>query len=287
MYGTGVPIVTPFDDDGDIQLEDLSTLTAWVSDHVDFVVACGSTGEAPLMGTDERTTVVETVVDATSLPVVAGTGHPGRAETVRETERAARVGAAAALVVTPFYYDHDVSALVEYYRSVANESPIPIYVYNVPKFTGVALRPRTIAELADHPNIAGIKDSSGSLASLQATVRDTRDAAFEVFVGSGSIYGPGLDAGVDGGILAVANAVPEVTTDVYEYHQSGQNQTARDQTVRLQSLNRALTTVYGVPGVKAAVTYRGYPAGRPRAPLRPLPTDAESEIQSLVETVLD
>jgi 4-hydroxy-tetrahydrodipicolinate synthase/4-hydroxy-2-oxoglutarate aldolase len=287
MNGTGVPLVTPFDDAGTLLTDDLATVARWLANHVDFLVPCGSTGEAPLMGTEERTTVVETVAAATDLPVLAGTGHPGLAETLRETERAAEAGADAALVVTPFYYGHGRDELAAYYRHVADESPIPVYLYSVPKFTGVALEPPTVADLATHPNVAGIKDSSGDLARLQRTVRATRDEEFDVLVGSGSVYGPGLEAGADGGILALGNAVPERSSRIYQSHRDGDGETARRLTVELQALNRAITATYGVPGVKTAVRHRGKPAGRPRSPLRLLEGDDAGRVRSLVDEALN
>ncbi|WP_439027613.1 dihydrodipicolinate synthase family protein [Haloarchaeobius sp. DT45] len=288
MRGTGLPLVTPFAADETVDEAALRELVRWVEDAgVDFVVPCGSNSEAALLDSEERTRVVEVVADETDLPVLAGTGHPGLHQTRDQTAAAAAAGADAALVVTPFYHHHDQDALAAYYRDVADESPIPVYLYSVPKYTDTALDPETVAELATHPNVHGIKDSSGSLETLQRTVAHTAEADFSVLVGSGSIYAAGLDHGADGGVLAMANVVPELASEVYARHQSGDDAVARDLNRSLVDLNRAVTARFGVPGLKAAMRHRGKPVGRTRRPLQPVETDAEDELASLVDSVLD
>ncbi|WP_435347810.1 dihydrodipicolinate synthase family protein [Haloarchaeobius sp. HRN-SO-5] len=286
MRGTGLPLVTPFDDEGDVDETALRELVDWVTDAgVDFVVPCGSNSEAPLLGSAERTRVVSTVADQTDLPVLAGTGHAGYRETLDETVAAADAGADAALVVTPYYFRHDDATLASYYRELADESPIPVYLYSVPAFTGTTLDPRTVEALSTHPNVHGIKDSSGDLESLQRTVALTDDADFSVLVGSGSIYAAALDHGADGGVLALANVVPELASEVYDRHREGDAEGARELNRSLVELDRAVTARYGVPGVKAAMRSRGVPAGRVRRPFRPVSDDDGDELAALVEDV--
>ncbi|MFC4542873.1 dihydrodipicolinate synthase family protein [Halosolutus amylolyticus] len=288
MHGTGVPIATPFDDDGSIDDDALTDLVGWLEDAgIDFLVPCGSTGEAPLLTPDERVRVVETVAAATELPVVAGTGHEGFEPTLETTERAAGAGADAALVVTPSYYGSDDEELAAYYRDLADASPIPIYLYSVPKFTDHALSPDAAAALASHDNVAGIKDSSGSLESLQRLVRLTRGEEFSVLVGSGSVYAAGLAAGADGGVLAVANVAPEVASAIYRADRDDRPAAARSHNADLVELNRAVTSRYGVPGVKAVLALRDRPVGTPRRPLRPLEDDAVADLESILEETID
>jgi len=283
MDGTGVPLVTPFDRDGDLAVERLRELVEWVEDRgVDFVVPCGSNSEAELMSVEERTRVVEVVAETADVPVLAGTGHPGLRETLRQTEGAAAAGADAALVVTPFYYEHDQDALAAYYREVADESPVPVYLYSVPAYTGVALTAETVADLADHDNVAGMKDSSGDLERLQRERARTADADFDLLVGSGSVYAPGLDAGADGGVLALANVAPERASEVFDLHRVGKDDEARQLNAKLVDLNRAITAEHGVVGAKAAMRERGAPAGYPRKPHRPLDDAAREELADLV-----
>jgi 4-hydroxy-tetrahydrodipicolinate synthase len=288
VSGTGVPLATPFDDDGAIRSEALGSLAETITDRgVDFLVPCGSNSEAAKLGPDERRQVIETVADAVDAPVVAGTGHPGLQETLRATEAAADAGADAALVVTPFYHHHDETTLRRHYRRVADESPLPVYLYSVPKYTGVALDPRTVESLATHPNVAGIKDSSGDLGALQRTVDYTADAEFTVLVGSGSVYAPSLDAGADGGVLALANVAPGPASDVYRRHRDGDDEGARALNRRLVDLNHAVTAEYGIPGLKAAMRERGLPAGQPRDPHDSVDDGDRAELRSLVDPLAD
>lgn len=286
MHGTGVPIATPFAD-GAVDHERLRALAEWLErSDVDFLVPCGSTGEGPALTTDERVAVVETVAEATDLPTLAGTGREGLEPTLETTERAAEAGADAALVVTPSYYGTDDAALVAYYEEVASASPIPVYLYSVPKFTGRALAPETVAELATHENVAGIKDSSGSLESIQRLLAHTDDP-FSVLVGSGSVYAAGLAAGADGGVLAVANVVPERASGIYRLDREDRTDAARERNAAIVELNHAVTSRFGVPGVKAALAMRGQSVGRPRRPLRELPADAKTDLESILERTLE
>ncbi len=282
VSGTGVPLATPFDADGSIREDDLRALVTTLDERgVDFFVPCGSNSEAAKLSVAERTRVVETVAEATDRPVLAGTGQPGLSETLRTTRAAADAGADAALVVTPFYHRHEQTTLADYYRSLADESPLPVYPYSVPKYTDVALAPRVVESLATHENVLGIKDSSGDLGALQRIVDYTDDADFSVLVGSGSVYAPGLDAGADGGVLALANVAPGPASEVYRRHREGDDDGARALNRELVDLNHAVTADYGIPGLKAAMRERGLPAGHPRAPHDPV-DDARAELRSLV-----
>ncbi|MFB6354289.1 MAG: dihydrodipicolinate synthase family protein [Halobacteriales archaeon] len=283
MQGTGVALVTPFTPDGDL---DEAALTALVGElearGVDFVVPCGTTGEAPLLSADEQARVVQLVADAASVPVLAGTGQPGLRRTVRATVRAASAGADAALVVTPYYYAHDQDALAAYYRELADEVDLPVYAYSIPSHAGIAIEPGTAAELAAHPNIAGLKDSSGDLDALQDAVARTDGEPFEVLIGHGGLYAHGLEMGAAGGILALADVAPERASAVYDRHAAGEPAAARRINRELAALDRAVTARYGIPGLKAAMRMRDLPGGYARAPHRPVGSEAEAELERLV-----
>ena len=289
MHGTGVPLVTPFSSTGEIDPDALAAHVDWVlAQGVDFLVPCGSTGEAELLSVEDRTRVIEHVVEAAAddTPVLAGTGHPGFAETLAQTERAAEAGADAALVVTPHYYPHDQPTLETYYRDLADATPIPLYLYNMPGYTDVSLEPGTVASLADHENVHGMKDSSGDLDLFQRYRSATRDSDFDLFVGSGGVYAPALDAGADGGILAVANVVPERAAEIYRLHRGSKDTAAREVNQRIVALNHAITARYGVPGVKAAMAARGRDGGHPRRPFHPVDADTEDVLHELVEEAM-
>ena len=288
MHGTGVPVVTPFAADDSVDHERLASLVTWLeAEGVDFLVPCGSTGEAPLLSTAERRAVVETVVNAANVPVLAGTGLEGFEPTVAATRDAAAAGAGAALVVTPSYYGVDESDLVAYYDALADESPIPIYLYSVPQFTDVTLSPDAVATLAPHEGIAGIKDSAGNVDRIQETVARTTDETFDVIVGSGSVYASALDVGATGGILAIANVLPDESVALARAHADGDGSSARTRQLELARYNRTIVGRYGIAGVKEALGMRGQPVGRPRRPLRRLDDAHRATVRELLTPYLD
>jgi len=287
MNGVAAPLVTPFTDDGDVDEPALRELVGWLEARgIDFLVPCGSTSEAELLTADERTRVIETVVEAASVPVLAGTGSPGYRETRRATAAAADAGADAALVVSPFYYPHDQSTLAAYYRDLADEASIPIYLYSVPVFTDVRLHPDTVADLADHPNVAGIKDSSGDIGTFVRIARRTDDADFDPIVGSGTVFSQALAAGASGGVLALANVAPDVTSEIYGTA-SSDPETARRLNADVVELDNAVTSEFGIPGLKYAMRRRGAPAGYARSPHRPPDAAARERLDSLVAPLPD
>lgn len=282
MHGIGPPLVTPFTEHGDVDYAALRELVQWVEERgVDFLVPCGSNSEAELLTASERERVVETVVDESSVPVLAGTGHPGLRETLEATESAADAGAAGALVITPFYYKHDQETLASYYRDVADSAEIPVYLYSVPAYTGVRLEPETVGKLATHPNIAGMKDSSGDVGAFIRTQRRIEDEEFDLLVGSGSLLAQALDVGAAGGILALANLYPGTCAEIYETHGSDAGR-ARELNAEFVDVNTAITAKYSIPGLKWAMRERGAPAGYPRSPHRPPSEQAKDHLASLL-----
>lgn len=282
MDGIGPPLVTPFDEAGNVDESRLRELVSWIESRgVDFLVPCGSNSEAELMTADERARVTEIVAAESDCPVLAGTGSPGLRETLDATAAAADAGADAALVVTPFYYSHGQDALEEYYRDVADAAEIPVYLYSVPKYTDVALAPETVESLATHPNIAGMKDSSGDVGSFVRTSRRTADADFDLLVGSGSILTQALDAGASGGVLALANIAPDAASSVFEMH-ADDPAAARERAAELVELNYAVTGGYGVPGLKYAMRQRGAPVGYARSPHGRASSEARERLDELI-----
>ena len=287
ITGTGLPLVTPFDDDGDVDHERLSDLVSWVETRgIDFIVPAGSNSEAPMLSTDEHAAVVETVCESSSIPVMAGTGTPGYGPTLDLTERAADAGAEGALVVTPFYYDHDQDALETYYRDLADEASVPIYLYSVPAYTHKPIDPDVVGRLAEHPNIQGMKDSSGNVDRFYREIDRIGDADFDLFVGSGGVYAPALDAGASGGILALANVAPDLASAIYERHRSGDHEGAHALNDAGRDLNFAVTAAHSIPGLKAAMKSRGASAGELRSPHQPVDDDVAEELAEMVDEAL-
>jgi 4-hydroxy-tetrahydrodipicolinate synthase len=284
MQGLGPALVTPFDEDGDVDYDRLEALVSWVEARgVDFLVPCGSTSEAELLTNDEQRRVTETVAKEASVPVLAGAGHPGLRETLETIEHAAAAGADGALVVTPFYYPHDQETLAAYYRDLAAEAALPIYLYSVPQFTGVRLEPETVGELATHPNIVGLKDSSGSLSALVRT-SERVDEGFDLLVGSAGVLAQTLDEGASGGVCALANLAPAALAEVVDRHESDPA-AARARNRELVELNDAVTAQFGIPGLKWAMRERGAPAGYPRSPHQPVDAAARERLGGLLESL--
>jgi len=283
MHGVGPPLVTPFEENGDVDYDRLTALVGWVEDRdVDFIVPCGSNSEAELLTAAERARVIETVADAATVPVLAGTGHPGLQETLEATAAAADAGADAALVVTPFYFQHGQDALAAYYRELADRVDLPVYLYSVPAYTDVTLAPETAGELATHPNVAGMKDSAGALGPFIRTQRQTAVEEFDLLIGSGSLLAQALDVGATGGILALANLYPEHAAEIYDRHGEDPD-AARERNAEFVDVNTAITATYGVPGLKWAMRERGAPAGYPRSPHVEPTAEAKTHLGALLE----
>lgn len=290
LPGAYPAIVTPMTVDGEIDhtalagnLQKLSTL------GLAGVLALGSTGEQPHLSEFERALVLE--VTRRNLPdsmvLIAGTGLAGTRLTIEETKRAAEAGADAALVVTPSYYQKAMTTpnLINHYRAVADASPIPIMLYSVPGITGVTLAAQAVAELASHPNIIGMKNSSSDFA-LAVQYRMAAPADFIILAGSAHATTAALMAGlVDGTILAVGNVCPEAAVEVCAAVKAGDRERANHAAHTLYAVAEQLGK-YGIAGWKAGAEARGYQAGGVRAPLRNITDSERQEVAEWVRTHL-
>jgi 4-hydroxy-2-oxoglutarate aldolase len=216
--------------------------------------------------------------------IIAGTGCESTAETLRLTEDCAKLGAHAALVVTPHYYAGRMNeaALMKYFSDLADQSPIPILLYNVPKFTHINMAADFVARLSEHPNIVGIKDSSGNVIQLGETLNAVAED-FNVMVGTAGVLFPGLTLGCVGGVLALSNVAPKHCVKIYNLVKQGDFETARDLQLKMLPVNQALTAGYGVPGLKVALDMVGYFGGDPRLPLLPSSQRDKSEIKEILQ----
>jgi 4-hydroxy-2-oxoglutarate aldolase len=288
LGGVFPPIPTPFDTDGDVHHRALiENLERWNEYDLTGYVVLGSNGEGVYLDTQEKMRVWETARRA--IPpqklLIAGTGCESTRETIGLTRGAAQAGADAALVVTPHYYAAKMTpdSLVRHYEAVADASPIPILIYNVPKFTNVNAGATTVARAARHPNIVGIKDTSGNITQLADTVR-LAEPGFQVLAGSAGFFFAGLAVGAVGGILALANVAPAQAIELYRLFQTGRWGEAAELQRRLLPLNAAVTSGYGIAGLKAALDLVGYYGGPVRSPLLDL---AEGERQALREVLVE
>ena len=275
MQLTGVlaPVPTPFGDDDRLDVARLrSAFHWWVASPLTGFVVLGSNGEAVLMDDDECDRVVG---EARPLvprhrPFVVGTGRESTGAAMRATKRAAELGADAVLVRTPGFFKSQMTgdAFIRHYTAIADASPVPVLLYNFAAVTGVNLLPSTVARLAEHPNIVGMKESGSDIAQIADLVSSTPQR-FSVLAGSGSTFFSALCAGVSGGILALAALLPEPCLRLFQLVQNRQIDEARALQQRLTPIARLISTGYGVPGLKAGLKIVGCDVGRPRPPLVP------------------
>lgn len=282
LEGIFPPIPTPFDLQGEVAYPQLAAnLERWNAFGLSGYVVLGSNGEVVYLNVQEKLKVLETARQAIPAGklLIAGTGCESTRETIVLTRQAADVGADAALVITPHFFGAKMTsdALVAHYRAVADTAPIPLILYNVPKFTGVDMDAATIARIARHPNIVGVKDSSGNVAKLSDVVRLTGDD-FQVLVGTASVLLAGLTMGAVGGVVALGNVAPQQAIDIYNLFRAARMDEAAALQRRMVPVNAAVTARFGVAGLKAALDMLGFYGGPVRAPLLDL---TASELETL------
>jgi 4-hydroxy-2-oxoglutarate aldolase len=287
------PIPTPFDTSGQVAYSALrENLQRWNQYGLAGYVVLGSNGEAAYLEHAEKVRLLQAAraaIPADKL-LIAGTGCESTASTIELTRQAADAGANAALVITPNFYDGKMSpdALVKHFCAVADASPIPVLLYNVPKFTHVDMAATTIARAAPHPNIVGIKDSSGNITKLADTVRlaqaaATNGGAFDVLAGSAGFLFAALAVGAVGGVVALSNIAPQQCVDIYALYHEGRWDEAGELQRRMVPVNTAITATYGVAGLKAALDMLGFYGGPVRAPLLDL---GKEGCQALQQTLI-
>jgi 4-hydroxy-2-oxoglutarate aldolase len=258
----------------------------WSKSGIGGIVVLGSTGERVHLDEPEYLRVIELARSEVSndLALIAGAGQQSTRGTIGEVEKAAHAGADAVLVITPHFYRAAITqeALANYYTAVADASPVPVLLYSMPALTGVRIEPATIARLSQHENIVGAKDSSADIEGFKETVRLCPDD-FAVMTGNGTVLLDTLKAGATGGILAVGCAVPEICVEIFKAFNAGEDERAAVLQAKLTPLAAAVTTRFGIGGLKAALDMSGYKGGAVRAPLRPPEEMARAEIARLLE----
>jgi len=286
LQGVIVPLTTPFDPEtGDVAPVALRQLARdALSRGLAGVVVAGTTGEGPMLDEDEKVNLVEWLREVVPEDrwLIAGTGAESTRGTVRLSERAAAAGADAVLVRPPAYFGPVLTpqALADHFARVADRSPVPVILYNMPKYTHVMLHDSLLRAVADHPQVIGFKDSSGDLKVLAGY----RAAAprLKALVGSGSQFYPALELGADGGVLAVACFAAERCQTLFRAFRADDRRAAGAEQERLTPLAREIVADLGVPGIKAALDLIGLPGGPARAPLAPLDARQKGRVAELV-----
>jgi 4-hydroxy-2-oxoglutarate aldolase len=286
LSGIFPPVTTPFNERGDVDYAALaSNIARYNEDGLAGYVALGSNGEVVHLSSEERASVIATIKrSATSEhTIIAGVNELSTRSAIEAARSAAESGADAALVVTPYYYKSSMTseAFVRHFTEVADYSPIPVLIYNVPQNTGVVIESATIAALAAHQNIIGVKDSSGNMGAISETLRRS-PASFQVMVGNGGILFPSLIMGATGAVLAIACAAPRACVDLYEAVKARDHQRGRELQNRIAPLSHIVTAGLGVPGLKAAMEMLGFVGGAPRAPLVSVSSSDRERIRAVI-----
>ena len=286
LKGCFPPIPTPFDAQGRVDREHLaSNLEKWQKTPLAGFAVLGSNGEAVLLREAEKIETWKTAGEVISKDrlFIAGTGCESTAETLELTEKAASLGAHAALIVTPHYYKArmDRRALVTHYTTIADRSPIPVILYNVPAATALDLSADIIVELAAHPGIIALKESSGNVGKI-GQIMGRVDNTFQVLAGSGNFLLPALSVGAVGGVMALASVAPHALNDIVVSFERGDLKKAKEIQLRLIPANAAVTSQFGVAGLKAALDLIGMYGGPVRPPLLSLESPQLEELKRIL-----
>lgn len=288
LSGVFSPIPTPFDEGGDVAYGALAAnLERWSQHDLAGYIVLGSNGEGVYLSTEEKVEVWKTARQAMPAEqlLIAGTGCESTRQTVDLSLRAAAAGADAVLALTPHYYGGQMTgdALRRHFEEVADRAQVPVLLYNMPRFTHVDMDALTIAQLARHPNIIGIKDSGGNVSKM-AHIAGMVDGDFQLLAGSAGFFFPALTVGAVGGVMALANIAADALIELHDLFLQGDWVAAAAMQQRLVPVNTAVTSRFGVPGLKAALDMIGYYGGPVRSPLQALP---ESERETLEAILVD
>jgi 4-hydroxy-2-oxoglutarate aldolase len=289
LEGVLVPVTTVFDGvTGEAEAVNFrENLRRWVAEPLDGIVLFGSNGEGPLLDEDEKvrlTTFARDVVPSTTS-LIAGAAAESTRATRRQCRELAEAGADAVIVHPPSYFGSTLSpaALRDHFLAVAESSPVPVVLYNIPKYTHVALEAGLVAELARHPNIIGIKDSSGDVKRL-AAFSETTSPTFRLLVGSGALLYTALELGASGGVCALGLLAPRECAEVVRLFRQGAKAEAGELQERIAPVHHEIVSRMGVVAVKAALDLLGYTGGLPRPPLKPLAEKERTEVLRVLKT---
>lgn len=286
LKGVFAPVATPFNRRGDLdEVHFKENLRKYAGIGLGGILVTGSTGEALYLNERERLRLVELAREIVRSPQVlmAGTGLEGTRETIRLSREAVERGADALLVLPPSYYKPLMNGkvLVAHFSALADAVKRPVLIYSIPQFSGIHIDATVISELSRHPNIAGLKESSGNFEFVEAVLKTVRPG-FRVLVGSAGILLRGLEAGAAGAVLGQADFLPGLCLAAYQAFQRGDAARAQDLQQRLIGLAQDVAP-YGVPGVKGSMDLSGYFGGDPRPPLLPVDTKTRRAIRAALK----
>ena len=280
--GAGVAIITPFDDSGKINFEELGKIIDnQISEGTDAIVITGTTGESATLDDDEHKAAIKFAVESVNkrVPVIAGTGSNDTAYAIQLSQYAEKVGADALLLVTPYYNKCTQNGLVAHYTKIADNVNIPMIVYNVPSRTGVGIKPETYARLAEHKNIVAAKEANGDLSSILKTRKLCGDE-LAIYSGNDDQIIPILSLGGKGVISVLSNVAPKDTHLICQLYFEGKVEAAAKLQIDYSDLIDALFCEVNPIPVKAAMKLLGWNVGNVRMPLSEIEPQHLEQVKS-------
>jgi 4-hydroxy-2-oxoglutarate aldolase len=290
LHGIFAPLTTPFDADGNVALGQVrDNVAIYNKTKLAGYVPNGSTSESVLLRWEEVYKVWEAVLYAAAPGkiLIAGTGAESTAETIEHTNRAAKIGYAVALVRTPSFYKPSIDdhMLAEHYLRVADAARIPVMVYSVPVFTHVTVGASLIERVANHPNVVGMKDSSGDMKGIAAIIA-AAPKEFRTLTGAASSLYEALQLGAVGAILGLADVFPDLCAEIYEAARAGDRAKAQTLAQKLVVPAKMLLMDYGIGGLKYAMERLGFYGGLPRLPLLGVSDAGKVEIEAMLANLI-
>ena len=282
FQGTYTAMITPFRD-GDVDFDRLRANVAYQIEHqVDGLVPVGTTGESPTLSHDDHRRVIECVVEAAAkrVTVIAGTGSNSTREALQLTEHAREVGADAALMVNPYYNKPTQDGLVHHFMAVADGVELPIVMYNIPGRTGITMMPKTVAQLAEHPHIVGIKEATGSMDIASQIMCLCDPDRFTILSGDDSLTLPLMSIGARGVISVLSNLTPDRVKALTNAASAGDMQEARRLHTGLFPLCDAMFIETNPIPVKTAMALKGWDSGELRLPLCPMAQENQAKLEA-------
>lgn len=281
-------MITPFTKEGDLDLEAHKfNVKKWNDVDLAGYLVLGSNSEAVFLTEKEKIDLIKATVEVAKEGklIMAGTGMESTRETIALTNAAAEAGAHCALILTPNYYGGQMGdeAQIQYFTDVADAVNIPILIYNVTKFTHINISPKAVEVLAKHPNIIGMKDSSGSIPQLVQFKAVVDPEEFNLLVGTASAWYPALDLGIEASIMALANCSPLECVEMQTLYEAGKREESKALYERMFPVNHAVTATYGVAGLKYVCDELGYKGGFVRRPLLDLSDEKKRAIDAVLQ----
>ncbi|MEW6674229.1 MAG: dihydrodipicolinate synthase family protein [Thermodesulfobacteriota bacterium] len=288
IKGVIPPMITPFKANGAVDYDKhIQNMEKWNKDKLAGYLVLGSNSETAYLNEAEKIKLIKLTVKHAKKGrmILAGTGVESARETIALTNKAADLGVEAALILTPSYYHAKMNeeAQINFFTEVADHTKIPVMIYNVTPFTHINVTVNTVRVLSKHPNILGMKDSTGNVPQLVSFL-GVIDNGFNLMVGTVSAWYPALTLGIKAGIFALANCAPNECSGVQTAFDKGDHDTARELYVRIFPVNAAVTATYGISGLKYASDLMGYQGGHVRSPLLPLKEEEKNKIKEILKT---